>query len=286
MIDIKPGVFVRFDPVAEPSPIVLDVSRSGREYPCDFRSPASFTDVHDNASMYVEELWGAAPETGATLLYACFPNTYIDVNRGELDLDENLIEGPWPVPLKPTAITRRGLGLLKTVTRYGEKMHERKYTVAEVEERLDRYYRPYHRELARLIEGTHKRFGKVWHLSCHCMSAVGAPTHPDPGAPRTDICLGNRDGTTCSTEFIEFLGGVFRNLGYSVKNNFPYAGGELNARHGDPKNGVESIMVELNKKLFMDVATFRRTEGFAPLRENLKKVVTALAAHTREMATQ
>jgi len=138
---IEPGVYLRFDPATATLPIVVDVSRSGREYPCDFRSPASFTDVHDNASMYVETLWSSAPSSGATLLFACFPNTYIDVNRGESDLDASLIDGKWPEPLKPSGFTKRGLGLLKTVTRYGERMHERKLTVAEIEKRLDRYYR-------------------------------------------------------------------------------------------------------------------------------------------------
>ena len=124
-------------PLSMPAPIVVDVSRSGREYPHEFRSGASFTDVHDNASMYVES-WGAAPGVGATMLYACFPNTFIDVNREDVDLDPTLIDGDWPKPLKPSPFSERGLGLLKKVTRYGEPMHERKLTVAEVQDRLHR----------------------------------------------------------------------------------------------------------------------------------------------------
>jgi len=36
-------------------------SRSGREYPVDMRSQVPFTAIHDNASVYVEDIWGDAP---------------------------------------------------------------------------------------------------------------------------------------------------------------------------------------------------------------------------------
>ena len=68
-------------------PVVVDVSRSGRFYPIDFRSPVPFSALHDNVSMYVDEVWKDAPAHGATMLQALFPNTYIDANRHELDID-------------------------------------------------------------------------------------------------------------------------------------------------------------------------------------------------------
>ncbi|MEJ0071057.1 MAG: N-formylglutamate amidohydrolase [Pseudomonadota bacterium] len=277
-----PGVFLRFDPLITPVPIVVEVSRSGREYPHEFRSKASFTDVHDNCSMYVEELWGATPELGGFLLYASFPNTFIDVNRGELDIDASLIEGDWPVSLKPSPFTERGLGLLKKVTRYGEPMHERKLTVAEVQDRMRRFYEPYHAELMAMIKQTRARFGRVWHLSCHCMSAVGASTHPDKGRPRADICLGNLDGLTSSDEFIQHTKAAFERAGYSVSLNDPYKGGELIRRHGSPDNGVESLLVEVNKKLFMDTKTFRKTKDFARVRRDFGVVLASLAQYAQK----
>src|SRR3712207_8298876 len=65
------------------SPLLVDVSRSGREYPKEYRSPLPFTTVHDNVSMYVEDLWAGAPYVGATMLYCQFPNTWIDVRSEE-----------------------------------------------------------------------------------------------------------------------------------------------------------------------------------------------------------
>ena len=233
--------------------------------------------LHDNVSMYVEDLWAAAPQVGATMLICAFPNTFIDVNRKEDDLDPAVIEGEWPTKLNPSPVAIRGLGLIKTKSRYGEPMQEKKLTVAEIKERFDVYYHPYHRELKRIVDETHAKHGKVWQFSCHCMSAIGAPTHADAGQPRADFCLGNIGYTTSSKDFIEYVAAEIKKLGYSVTLNTPYEGNELNRRHGAPARGIESIMVEINKKLFMDTKSFRKTEGFASLKSDLDRLLKTLA---------
>lgn len=124
-IEACPGVYLRHDPVGAPVPVLVDVSRSGREYPNDFCSPIPFTVLHYNVSMYAEELCGAAPGLGATMLYACFPNTYVDTNRGAADVDERLIDGAWPGEIEQSDFTERGLGLIKRLSRYGDLQADR-----------------------------------------------------------------------------------------------------------------------------------------------------------------
>ena len=278
---VEPEVFYRYDPTVPPVPVVIDVSRSGRLYPIDFRSPVPFSALHDNVSMYVEEIWKDAPRYGATMLQALFPNTYIDANRHELDIDPELIDGEWPVPLEPT-VSKSGLGLLKTLSRYGERMQERKLTVAEVTARLDRYYRPYHRELASIIERAQSAHGFFYQLTCHCMSAVGAPTHADAGKERMDFCLGNLRGASSSSDFIEFIAEVIRAQGYTCSVNTPYTGGELNRRYGKPDGSAESVMVEINKKRFIDVASFKKNEGFDAIQAVAGAVLQAVTRRARE----
>lgn len=285
MSNVLRGVYQRFDPTVPPVPVMVDVSRSGREYPAEFRSMVPFTVLHDNVSMYVDDLWGAAPDYGATMLYASFPSFWIDANRNELDIDAELVEGEWPVPLQPT-VSKRGLGLLKSKSRYGEPVHERKLTVEEVMERITKYHRPYYAELKQNIDRMKAAFGFVYHLSCHCMSAVGAPTHPDPGKDRPDFCLGDVNGTTSSREFIEFVQKTIQSLGYSCTINEPYVGGELNTRFGAPQNGIDSIMVEINKKLFMDVKTFKKKPEFGRVQADIGKVLQAITQLARSRAAK
>jgi N-formylglutamate deformylase len=153
-------------------------------------------------------------------------------------------------------------------------------------ERLEKYHRPYYAELGQNLERLRSSFGFVAQLSCHCMSAVGAPTHPDPGKDRPDFNLGNVNGKTSSKEFIEFVEATLKGLGYSVGMNFPYNGGELNSRFGDAKNGVESIMVEINKKLFMDTKTFKKTAGFDKIKADATKVLGAVIQYSLKKATK
>jgi len=277
---VEKEVFARFDPTVPAVPVVLDVSRSGRLYPIDFRSPVPFSALHDNVSMYVDEIWQDAPKHGATMLQALFSNTYIDANRHELDIDPQLIEGVWPEPLQ--FVSKSGLGLLKTVSRYGEPLQERKLTVAEVQHRLDRYYRPYHRELASAMDRMLTAHGFYYNLSCHCMSAVGAPTHADAGKERMDFCLGNLRGTSSTTDFIEFVAEVIRAQGFTCSVNTPYTGGELNRRYGDADGKRESIMVEINKRTFMDVKTFKKNEGFEAIQKVAGAVLAAVARRARD----
>ena len=276
-IHAEPGLFLRYEPSAAPAPLLVDVSRSGREYPKEYRSPLPFTTVHDNVSMYVEDLWAGAPAAGATLLFCSFPNTWIDVNRHESDMDPAIVDGDWPHALKPTARTLEGLGLIKTRARYGEPFQEGKLSVAEIEERLNRYYRPYHAELKRIADDLHARFGRLLQISCHCMSAVGAPTHPDAGKPRADFCVSDLKGQTASKAAMALVVDTLKSYGYSVSVNAPYIGNELIRRIADPARAIDSIQVEINKKLFMDTKTFRPTEGLAKVKADLDRLLGVLA---------
>ena len=285
MIHAEPGLYLRYEPAAAQVPLIVDVSRSGREYPKEYRTPLPFTTVHDNVSMYVEDLYAGAPQVGATLLYCMFPNTWVDVNRDELDMDPAVVDGEWPVALKPTRRTLEGLGLIKSKSRYGEPFQERRLAVAEIEERLAKYYRPYHAELKRIIDDLHARFGVVRQISCHCMSAVGAPTHPDAGKPRPDFCIGDLHGRTTSLEFRALVVDTLKGLGYSVSVNEPYVGNVLIGRNSDPARGIDSVQIEVNKKLFMDTKTFRATAGLAKLKADLDQLLAVVAADTRKLAS-
>ncbi|MAT04612.1 MAG: N-formylglutamate amidohydrolase, partial [Acidimicrobiaceae bacterium] len=249
-----------------------------------FRSPLPFSDLHDNVSMYVEQLFARSTEFGATMLYACFPNTYIDPNRDELDIDPELVEADqWPEPLNPT-VSKRGLGLLKSVSRYGDPLQERKLTYEDVERRLNRYHRPYNEELTRVIRDKRHRFGYALQLSCHCMSAVGAPTHPDKGQDRADFCIADGEGTTSSAEALELLVETLRDRGHSVSINTPYTGGPLMTRNADPENGVDSLMIETNKRLFMSIKSFERTEGFESTQASLTHATQVMADYAASRA--
>jgi N-formylglutamate deformylase len=271
----------RHDPVVAPLPLVLDSPHSGSDYPADFEHLPPRKVVRQAEDSYVEELYAMAPEVGATLVEALFPRAYIDPNRSLADIDPALLAEPWPEPLTPSRKTELGIGLVWRLAQGGVPMYARALTVTEVKQRIARCYEPYHAAVAAALDERHREFGAVWHVNCHSMPSVGDVMSDDPGRERAQFVLGDRDGTTCEPALTAFVATTLRGMGYSVAINDPYKGVELVRRHGRPKEHRHSLQIEINRRLYLDDATLARSEGFARLQANLRRLLDALADYVR-----
>ena len=264
-------------------PLVLDSPHSGTEYPEDFGCALSVENLRQAEDSYVDELYAAGPDLGATLIAARFPRSYIDPNRSILDIDASLLEGPWPGPAVPSAKTAKGIGLIWRVLDSGESIYARKLGIDEVKRRIVDYHQPYQRAVKDALDRAHGHFGGVWHLNLHSMPAVsGSISEEGPGKPRADFVLGDRDGSTCETGFTALVAETLRSMGYHVKINDPYKGVELVRAFSDPKGGRHSLQVEVNRRLYMDERTRTRTPGFGELQRNLARLLQAVAHYTAE----
>jgi N-formylglutamate deformylase len=282
--EVKPGVYSYWAPEASPAPCVFDVPRSGRDYPPGFFTTLPFNTVHFLVSHYVEEIWGLAPKSGSGLLYATFVNNYIDANRSERDIDADLLAEPWPGPLEPSDMTLiNGMGLIHARAR-GSNLRFEKLSVAEVQHRIEHYWRPYHDRLSQLIAERRKAADAAFHLSCHCMGTVGPPTAHDSGKRRADFCLSDYHGTTSSKEFMDVIARALRDRGFSVSFNDPFVGAECIRRHAKPEAGIHSVQIEVIKELFMEEESFRRKPNFGEVREALGVVSAEIANYARSFA--
>ncbi|HTO81819.1 MAG TPA: N-formylglutamate amidohydrolase [Methylomirabilota bacterium] len=270
---IIPNVLIRHDPVADAVPVVFDSPHSGAVYPPDFDFAAPFAVMRRAEDAFVDELFESAPRHGAGLLAALFPRSYVDPNRHEHDVDPKLLAEPWPDPVVASDHGRRGLGVVRRLVRSTVPVYGRRLSIAEVQARLSSYHRPYHLELRSMIDAAHARFGAVWHINCHSMKSTAK------GHPRADFVLGDRHGTTCESEFTEFVATTLRDLGYSVALNHPFKGAELVARHGDPAGGRHSLQIEINRGLYMDEERIERSPGFAPLQTDIDRLIAATARY-------
>ncbi|WP_159992611.1 N-formylglutamate amidohydrolase [Roseomonas sp. 18066] len=273
---LRPGVFVRRDPEGAAAPVIFDIPRSGAEYPRDFRSIACLTDLQRSISMYVEECYADVPKAGATWLYASFPNAYIDPNRHALDIDPAALDGEWPEALKPSPKTSAGIGLIPMVCAGTKPLYDGKLSLADVRNRLDNYYLPYHGELARLLQAAREKHGVAYHLSCHSMPAIAA-TGPDAGQQRSDFDLGDRNGTTCAPELVEVVEKTLAGFGYKVTRNTHFIGAECVRQHGNPAGGIHSLQIEMNRGLYMDETARTRGPKLGQVRDHLTAVAQAVA---------
>lgn len=270
---------VRFLPGT--TPLVLDSPHSGTRYPVDFGFSCDLAGLRRAEDTHVEKLYEFAPGLGAAWIEAYFPRSYLDANRNSTEIDSTLFGEAWPDPIETDPLVlskvRLGKGLIWRMTDDGVPIYERQLSVAEVRERIDRCWRPYHAAVGAAIDAAHARHGYSIHLNCHSMPAVASSHATDfPGEAHADFVIGNRDESTASArlslQICEHLAG----LGYSVSYNHPYKGVELVRRHSDPVRQRHSIQLEINRKLYMNEQTLAITDGFVPLQTSLRSLVARL----------
>jgi len=262
-------------------PLLVDSPHSGTDYPDDFRAAAPRDLLAQAEDTHVDRLAASAPRHGATFLAARFPRSYIDVNRALDDIDPALLDGTWPTPLNPGEKTDLGIGLIRKVASPGVPVYDRLLSVAEVQARIDRFYRPYHDALAGELDRLHAAFGQVAYIDWHSMKSVGNAATPDPGRRRPDVVLGDRKGTACDGALTELVAEAFRARGFSVAVNDPYQGARLVILHGRPAEGRHALQVELNRALYMDEETRAPNDGFDRLADAVDGVIGEAAAWVR-----
>lgn len=273
-------------PEGDGSPLFLDSPHSATQYPADFRPAAGLplNLLRQAEDTFVDELYADAPARGIPLLCANFPRSYLDANRGIEEIDQALLDAPWPGPAQETSKTRLGKGLVWRVLDTGEAIYDRKLSVAEVQARIERCYVPYYAQLQKLADRALARHGSAWHINCHSMPSEAAQYATEhPGLQHPDFVVGDRDGTTCDTRFTDRVEGVLKEMGYDVWRNHPYKGVEIVRVVGQPQAGRHSLQLEINRKLYMDEAGLARNEGFDRLKANLNALLEELDRFVRSV---
>ena len=104
------------------------------------------------------------------------------VNREPWELDPSMFDGPLPSWVN-TASPRvgAGLGTIARVVATGEAVYRRKLTFGEAEERIRRFWQPYHAALAALIAETRDWFDACLLIDCHSMPGASGTGRQSTG---------------------------------------------------------------------------------------------------------
>jgi len=262
-------------PRTAPVPVLFDSPHSGANYPDNFDAALDRLMLRRMEDAFVDELFAAAPDYGATLIAARFPRGYVDPNRSHLDIDPAAFDD-WQGPAEPTEKSRVGKGLIWTNLHGVEPLYARRLTGDEVRARIDNYWRPYHDAIAAAYERIHGEFGSVYHVNCHSMRAVGNEFDPDGETVRPDFVISNHDGKTCSPAFLDLIVEYLRTANFDVAINDPYKGAELTCRYADPAAKRHSLQIEINRRLYMDEMTIEKSSDFTTFHNLMTGLVQAV----------
>lgn len=275
--------FEVFGETTQTRPVVFNSPHSGSDYPERFLD-LSRLDPHTiraSEDMDVHQLFRSVTEFGAVLQRANFPRAYLDVNREPYELDSGMFFAPLP----PYANTRSlrvngGLGTVARIVAENRDIYAGKLDPGDALARIELIYRPYHDSLRHLLARTHGRFGRALLIDCHSMPSQHASARSGVETEaRPDMILGDRYGTSCRNDVIDYAMFLLRQAGYAVVKNRPYAGGFITEHYGRPQQDLNAFQIEINRQLYMDEATLQRHAGFGELQQNLRIFVQNLMQH-------
>lgn len=254
---------------APQSPVVLSVPHAGRDYPLALRAalrlPATALTMLEDR--FVDRVAEAA-RTCETMLVQRHPRAWIDLNRSEADRDPKVDEGARPHSQPaPSAKLRSGLGLVPRRAGMQGDLWRRRFSAAEITNRIERDYRPYHAALADALAAAHARFGIAILIDIHSMPPVGS---------QAQVVLGDRFGQSAANRFVARLEAEATMMGVRTALNAPYAGGHILERHAAPARGVHAVQVELDRALYLDASFDQPGPGMAQTVMMLRHMLAAV----------
>ncbi len=187
-----------------------------------------------NMDWHLDKLYEFLPDLGITMLQATQSRYVVDVNRA--------LKAPLSGSYKTSVVYEENT--------FGTLLYDVPPTPAEITERIDTYYHPFHDRLTGLLEETIQRAGKAYLLDLHSFFIQTA----------SDICLGNQRNRTSSRTFLDGVESVFQAHDFSVAKNEVLRGGYITQHYGN-KQTVESLQIELRYPIYLNQETWGEEEA-------------------------
>lgn len=233
--------FFLIEPTAGKVPIVLSSPHSGVEFPDEIKAhyKSEIVAQPDDTDWFVHQLYNFAPSLGITIIHAKYSRLVIDLNR---DPDS-----------KPLYTDGRIITELVPKTDFlGNDIYINKKHIpddAEIQRRLENYYRPYYRKIENLLQERMNEFGKVLLWDAHSIRRF-VPTIRRELFP--DLILGDNDEKSADKKIIEIALSNLKNGKYGVNHNSPFKGGNITRSFGKPKKGIHALQLEMAKTNYME----------------------------------
>jgi len=195
-----------------------------------------------------------------------------------------MLNADWPGRADPSPrCLKLGNGLVFSKTTTLQNIYARRLSVDEVQNRISTCWQPYRQALRQALEAAHQQHGKRWHLNLHSMpSNAYERLGMSSNKVLADVVLGDLHGAACGPEFTALVSEAFKQQGYTVSINDPYAGMDLLREHGHPSQHQQSLQIELNRALYLDETTREPLPQFAQVKTDLSQILAAITAYIHQ----
>jgi N-formylglutamate deformylase len=189
-----------------------------------------------DADHWVHLLYDFAHALGATTLRTRMSRTVIDVNRD-----------PSGASLYPGQVTTE---LCPLTTFDGEALYRagQQPSAAEIDERRERFFAPYHAALSAELARLRERHARVVLYDAHAIPSVVPRLFAGELA---QLNIGDNVGRTCDRALTAALERRAEQSGLSWVSNGRFKGGWTTRHYGQPEQGVHAIQMELACRGYM-----------------------------------
>jgi len=224
--------------IARDGPLILSAPHPGRRIPPELAGRLTTEALEQqDADHRVDELYDWADQLGASRLTAVWSRYVVDLNRPSDD-----------APLYPGQI---GSGLVPTERFDGAPLYKPGEAPQQDETamRVQRYWRPYHLALERLIAAAVDRHGYCLLWDCHSIDPV-SPRLFDGRLP--DLNLGAYDGRACPLSLAQAVfASASAHPGFTAVLDGRFKGGFITRHYGQPGRKVFALQLELSYSTYL-----------------------------------
>ena len=155
-----------------------------------------------------------------------------------------------------------GMGVIYNKTSSGKPLRDPSKIVGDSRRKLlERFYYPHHDSLTAAVSSQLDEEGRVLIIDCHSFPDESLPYERCNDQDRPEICIGT-DPYHTPEELSSNLMSSFERLGYKVQLNNPFAGSIVPNIYYQKNQNVHSVMIEINRSLYMDHLTTNRSQYF------------------------
>ena len=223
------------------SPLVIDVPHSGTYLPDALRAQLTAVALTvPDTDWHVDRLYAFAKGAGATILSATHSRYVVDLNRDPSGAA--LYEGADNTELCPT----------RTFADEPIYLDGQAPSQAEIADRRERYFLPYHAILATELERVRRQHGYAVLLDGH---SIRSEVSRFFAGRLPDLNLGTANGKSCvlpleigATHVLAWA------EGFTHVVNGRFKGGWVTRNYGRPLEGVHALQLEIAQQCYMDEA--------------------------------
>ena len=161
-------------------------------------------------------------------------------------------------------MAKYGMGVLYAKTDDGSIIREINSKLRE--EILNNYYWPHHEKLNKAVNSQLESNGKALIVDCHSFPSKPLIRDLSQENNRPDFNIGT-DSFHTPANLIEISKDFFTKKGYTLGVDWPYSGSIVPLNHYHKTKNVESIMLEINRALYLSEPGNKMSSNYLTIKE-------------------